>query len=49
MNINTIVYDETKIDLFQTPELLSKTMQSLLDEFCELYDNSHELCETFII
>jgi hypothetical protein len=38
MNINTIVYDETKIDLFQTPELLSKTMQSLLDEFCELYD-----------
>jgi hypothetical protein len=24
-------------------------MQSLLDEFCELYDNSHELCETFII
>jgi hypothetical protein len=25
-----------KIDLFQTPELLSKTMQSLLDEFCEL-------------
>jgi hypothetical protein len=25
MNINTIVYDETKIDLFQTPELLSKT------------------------
>jgi hypothetical protein len=48
MNINTIVYDETKIDLFQTPELLSKTMQSLLDEFCELYDNSHELCETLL-
>jgi hypothetical protein len=47
MNINTIVYDETKIDLFQTPELLSKTMQSLLDEFCELYD-SHELCETLL-
>jgi hypothetical protein len=36
MNINTIVYDETKIDLFQTPELLSKTMQSLLDEFCDM-------------
>jgi hypothetical protein len=23
-------------------------MQSLLDEFCELYDNSHELCETLL-
>jgi hypothetical protein len=30
MNINTIVYDETKIDLFQTPELLSKTMQIII-------------------
>jgi hypothetical protein len=38
-----------KKNRFISPELLSKTMQSLLDEFCELYDNSHELCETLFI